>query len=166
MTYLCLRRRATAQVLCVLLFLLTLLFGILSSLNIGWRGIWQLLMLASLVAVIQISQRYLLSGYEYILDPADEILLRNRLTIVRTQGKKRFAVITLNLKNLTAVIPPIGTGALTEEYGKISARMNFCPDMFPSESVLLLFTVDDELSVIKLQCGEDFAEELRRRAGV
>ncbi len=166
MTYICLRRRGTAKVVCVLFFLLALLCGIFSSLEIGWRGIWQILMLASLVAVIQISQRYLLSGYEYILDPADEILKRNRMTIIRTQGKKRFSVLTLNLKNMTAVIPYTKSKNLKEEYGHLSSRMNFCADMFPAESYILLFETNGELSSVRIQCGEDFASELKLRAGV
>lgn len=166
MTYVCLRRRGTAKVLCVLLFILALLGGIFSSLAIGWRGIWQILMLASLVAIIQISQRYLLSGYEYILDPAEEILKRNRMTVIRTQGKKRFSVLTLNLKNMTAVIPYTKHQKLKEEYGQFSSRMNFCADMFPPESYLLIFEINGETSAVRIQCGEDFASELTLRAGV
>ena len=166
MTYVCLRQRATAKVCCLLLFAAALLTGIFSSLELGPKGIWQILMVASLVAIIQISQRYLLSGYEYILDPMEEILLHNRITVIRTQGKRRTSIFTVPLKNLTAVISYVKYKKLKEEYGEISERMNFCADMFPSESYLLLFEVNDKISAVRLQCGADFAEELKKRAGV
>ena len=39
--------------------------GVFSGLGLGWKSIWQILMMGGLVAMIQITQRYLLSDYEY-----------------------------------------------------------------------------------------------------
>ena len=88
------------------------------------------------------------------------------MTIITTQGKKRFSVLTLNLKNMTAVIPYTKSKNLKEEYGHLSSRMNFCADMFPAESYILLFETNGELSSVRIQCGEDFASELKLRASV
>lgn len=166
MTYSCPRRRITAQVLCLLLFALALMLGIFSALGLGPAWIFQLLMMVSLVGVIQISQRYLLSAYEYILDPLEEILQYNRITVIRVQGKRRTSVYTVPLSRLEEVLPYRKYKKLREEYGEISMRMNFCADMFPRESYWLIFGDEGEKSAVRIQCGKDFTEELRKRAGV
>lgn len=165
MKYTAVRQRKTASVLAGLLLVTALLCGSFGALGFGLRAVWQLLMMLCLVAVIQIGQRYLLSGYDYILDADEDLLHHNRLTIVRTVGKRRYSVFTLPLRSLTKVIPYCKTKALTAEYGRPTTRMSFCADMFPRESYLLLFEVNDTLSVIRIQCDSAFAEVLRSRAG-
>ena len=120
MTYVCPRTRGTAKVVCVILLILATVTGVFSSLGIGWKGLWQLIMFGAIVGVVYVSQRYLLTGYEYILDPHEEIFIRNRITVVRTQGKKRIPVVTLSLKNLTGVIPYMKYRDLREKYGSPS----------------------------------------------
>lgn len=166
MTYICPRTRGTAKVVCLLLFVLATVAGAFSSLGIGWRGIWQLIMFGAIVAVVYVSQRFLLTGYEYILDPHDEIFSHNRITVIRTQGKKRIQVVTLSLKNLTGVIPYMKYRDLCKKYGRPSVRMSLCADMFPKDSFILLFETNGELSAVRLQCCKDFADELSSRAGV
>lgn len=165
MIYTALRRRKTATVAAALLLFAALLCGSFGALGIGFRALWQLLMLICLVAVIQIGQRYLLSGYDYILDPDEDLLRYNRLTIVRTVGKRRTSVYTVPLRSLVAVIPYRKTKKVVEEYGRLSVRMSFCPDMFPRDSQLLLFETNGELTLLRLQCDEAFAEALRARSG-
>lgn len=166
MTYVCPRTKGTAKVICVILLILATITGVFSSLGIGWRSIWQLIMFGSIVGVVYISQRYLLTGYEYILSSHGDILTRNRITVVRTQGKKRYQVVTLNLKNLTEVIPYIKYRDLREKYGTPSVRMSLCADMFPRESYILMFETNGELSSLRIQCDSTFAGELSARAGV
>lgn len=165
MKYTAVRQRKTASVVAGLLLLAALLCGSFGSLGFGLRAVWQLLMMICLVAVIQIGQKYLLSGYDYILDADEDLLRYNRLTIVRTVGKRRYSVFTLPLASLTQVIPYRKTKALIAEYGRPTTRMSFCADMLPRESYLLLFEVDHTLSVIRIQCDASFAEALRSRAG-
>ena len=166
MTYVCPRTRGTAKVVCVLLFILAAVTGVFSSLGIGWKGLWQLIMFGAIVGVVYVSQRYLLTGYEYILAPHEEIFIRNRITVVRTQGKKRIPVVTLSLKNLTGVIPYMKYRDLREKYGSPSVRMSLCADMFPRESYILLFETNGELSAVRIQCDKNFSEEIASRAGV
>ncbi len=160
------RKRTTAMVLAVLLLVIAAVCGAFSALGWGWKGIWQIFMMACLVAMIQISQRYLLSGYEYILDPQEEILTYNRLTVIRIVGKRRTSVFTVPLATLCEVIPNRKRKALKAEYGTPSKRMDFCPDLFPPESYLLLFEVNGEMTAVRLQCDAAFAEELKKRAMV
>lgn len=166
MTYVCPRTRGTAKVVCVLLLILATVTGVFSSIGIGWRGIWQLIMFGAIVGVVYVSQRYLLTGYEYILDPHEEIFSHNRITVVRTQGKKRIQVVTLSLKNLTAVIPYMKYSELKEKYGRPSARMSLCADMFPRESYILLFEANGELSAVRIQCDGEFSAVIASRAGI
>ena len=166
MTYFSVRKKATAKVICVILLIIASVCGSFSALGFALRFVWRILMLLSLIAVVQISQKHLLSGYEYILDSRDEILLRNRLTIIRVQGKKRISLFTLSLRNMTDVIPQTKYKNLKKEYGKASARISFCPDIFPNEAYVLVFEINGEISFVTLQCDKEFAEELKLRAGV
>jgi len=166
MIYLSTRKRKTAAVIAALLFAIAALCGVFSGLGWGWKSVWQILMMAALVAMLQITQRYLLSGYEYLLDPLEDVLIYNRLTVVRTVGKRRTSVFTVPLSTLTEVIPYRKIKALREEYGAPSQRMDFCPDLFPPESYLLLFEVNGEMTAVRLQCDAAFAEELKKRAMV
>jgi len=166
MIYRSVRKKRTAVVLAVMLLVIATACGCFSSFGWGWTGVWQILMLAGIVAVIQVGQRYLLSGYEYIVDPLEDLLSYNRLTVIRTVGERRTSVFIEPLGGLVGVIPYRKTKALTAEYGRPVRRMDFCPDLFPAESYLLLFEVNGELSVVRLQCDAAFAEELRKRQGV
>lgn len=166
MTYCAQRKKNTAIIFCVLFFILAAACGVLSALGIGWRSVWQILLAACLVTVIQITQRYLLSGYEYILDPLDEINVYNRITVIRVQGERRTSVFTVPLTNLTAVERYCGMKKLKAKYGRISAKMNFCPDMRPKESYAMMFEVNGVLTAVRIQCGADFASELEKRMGV
>ena len=163
MTYLSVRKRNTATVVSILLLVAAAACGVISGLGFGFKSLWQILMMACLVALIQISQRYLLSGYEYILDPLDEILTHNRLTVIRTVGKRRTSVFTMPLASLTAVMPYVSLKALIEEKGRPAQRMDFCPDLFPPESYWLLFEAYGEMTAVRLQCDAAFADELKKR---
>lgn len=165
MIYTAIRQRKTATVAAAILLIAALLCGSFGALGWGWRSLWQLMMLICLVAVIQIGQRYLLSGYDYILDADEDVLRYNRLTIVRTVGKRRTSVYTVPLRSLVAVIPYRKTKKVVAEYGVLSSRLSFCADMFPKESQLLLFETNGELTLLRLQCDEAFAEALRSRGG-
>jgi hypothetical protein len=166
MKYCAKRNKGTATVLAVMLLILAAVCACFSSLGWGWTGIWQILTLISVVTVIQLGQRYILSGYEYIVDPLEELLSYNRLTVIRTVGGRRTSVFAEPLGGLVGVIPYRKTNALIAEYGRPVKRMDFCPDLFPSESYLLLFEVNGALSVVRLQCDATFAEELTKRMGV
>ncbi len=166
MTYICTRRKSTAKTICILLFISAAIFAVFSALKIGYRGIWEMLLAASGIGIIQISQKYLLAGYEYILDPEESLYGRNRMTVIKVQGKKRISLIQLNLKNLTEVIPYSKLSVIKDKYGSISEKMSFCADMFPKETYLMLFEINGDLSVVRIQCEKTFADILNQRAGI
>lgn len=166
MRYFATRKKHTATVLALLLLAAAFIFSCLAALPVGWKGLFQVLTLASLVAMIQIAQRYLLSGYEYILDPSEELLTYNRLTVIRVVGQRRTSVFMTPLSSLTQVIPYRKLSEVKKEFGCIGTRMDFSADLLPPVSYLLLFEVHGEQSLVRLQCDETFAEALRERAGI
>ena len=166
MIYYCKDKSTSTKVICVILLVITLICGIFSAFDVGIRGVFEMLTFASAIAVIQISQRYVMASLEYILDPHEEIAVYNRLTVIKTVGKKRISLATISLRSLTEVVPYKKQSELVAEYGEISQKINFCMNMFPKESFVLLFEVNDALTAVRLECDKNFADELKKRAGV
>ncbi len=140
--------------------------AVLSTLNLFVRGIFELLAVIFVVTMIQIWQRYLMSYYEYILDPDDELIEHNRLTVVQVVGKRRTSVYTVPLSGLDEVIPYEKMRSIEKKYGKIGKKMSFCADMLPKESYLLIFENEDDLVLIRLQCDAAFLSSIKERAGI
>jgi histone acetyltransferase (RNA polymerase elongator complex component) len=86
--------------------------------------------------------------------------------VSKAVGQKKTSLYTAPLSNLTEVIPYKKMRAVEKEYGKIGKKMSFCPDMFPKESILLVFEDGDELTILRLQCGSDFMSALKERKGI
>lgn len=166
MKYTSTSKNKCAALIATVFGVLTAVFLVIATLDFFVRGIFELLALACAVTVIQIVQRYLMSYYEYILDPADELTTYNRLTVIQVVGQKKTSLYTAPLSNLTEVIPYKKMRAVEKEYGKIGKKMSFCPDMFPKESILLVFENGDELTILRLQCGSDFMSALKERKGI
>ncbi len=165
MKYTSISKNKYAAMFATLFGTLTVVFIVVSTLDLFFRGIFEVLALACAVTVIQIVQRYLMSYYEYILDPSDELTTYNRLTVIQVVGKRKTSLFTIPLSNLTDVIPYKKMKTVEKEYGKIGKKMSFCPDMFPKESCLLIFEDGDELIILRLQCDVRFMFALEERKG-
>lgn len=160
-------RKNKASVFLIATFIvLALSFFALSRIDLWVKSIFELPVLIFLLAAIQISQKYLFSGYEYILDREDELTSYNRITIVRTVGKNRTSVFTLPLSAVSGIIPYKKTRKVKKEYGKIDAKISFCPDIFPKESYLLVFENNDKLTLMRIECDSAFADEIEKRLGI
>ena len=166
MKYVSISKNKNAVLFATLFGVLTVIFLVIATLDLFMRGIFEVLALVSAVTVIQIAQRNLMSYYEYILDPSDELLSYNRLTVVQVVGKRKTSLFTLPLTKLTDVIPYKRMKEVEKEYGKIGKKMSFCPDIFPKESCILIFENGDELVILRLQCGAEFMSALEERKGV
>ena len=166
MKYTSISKNKNAAIVATLFGVLTVVLLVISTLNLFFRGILEVLALASAVVVIQIAQRYLMSYYEYILDPSDELLTYNRLTVIQVVGKRKTSVFTAPLSNLSKVVSHTKMKNIEKEYGKIGKKMSFCPDINPKESCLLIFEEEDELTILRLQCGADFMTALEERKGI
>ncbi len=166
MKYVSISKNKYAAMLATLFGVLTVVFLVISTLDLFFRGIFEVLALACAVVVIQIAQRNLMSYYEYILDPSDELLTYNRLTVIQVVGRRKTSVFTAPLTNLTEVIPYTKMKNIEKEYGKIGKKMSFCPDIKPKESCLIIFEDGEELTILRLQCGSDFMAALEERKGI
>ena len=165
MKYVSISKNKYAAMFATLFGVLTVVFLVISTLDLFFRGVFEVIAIACAVTVIQIVQRYLMSYYEYILDTSDEILTYNRLTVIQVVGKRRTSVYTVPLAALTDVVPYKKMKTVEKEYGKIGKKMSFCPDMFPKESCLLIFEDGDELTILRLQCDVRFMFALEERKG-
>ena len=166
MKYVCKRENGAAVLICASLVVGILVTVTLASFNVWIRGIWELAAMLLAVAAIQVSQRNIFSSYEYIVDPDDELIYRNRITVIRTAGEKRTSLFTLGLNSLVAVIPYEDRKKLKKEYARPKSRYSYCTDIFPKESFILVFENDGESAFVRLQCGKCFAKELEKRMGV
>lgn len=166
MKYVSVRKNKASAFLSATFIVLALSFFALSRIDLWMKSIFELLMLIFLLAAIQISQRYLFSGYEYILDPEDELTVYNRLTVIRTVGKRRTALFTVPLSSLSHIIPYKKMRKVKKEYGKIGTKLSFCPDIFPKESCILIFEDENELTLVRLQCDITFSEQIEKRIGI
>lgn len=166
MKYVSVRKNKASAFLSATFIVLALSFFALSRIDLWDKSIFELLMLIFLLAAIQISQRYLFSGYEYILDREDELTVYNRLTVIRTVGKRRTALFTVPLSSLSHIIPYKKMRKVKKEYGKIGTKLSFCPDIFPKESYLLVFEDGDQLTLVRIECNSAFADEIEKRLGI
>ncbi len=155
-----------AKIICILLFGVMIASAVLSSLGIFINAVWQLLLFASLVAVIEITVRYIMTDYQYIIDPQEELLSHNRLTVVSIIGKRRCNLFSGELCELSEVRVHRPYREIKAELGAVKTRASFCPDLKPKESYDLIFEHNDEISIIRLQCNERFVSELKKRLGV
>ncbi len=166
MIYSAVRDRFFAKLICLILFGAAAGCAVCSSLNIFINAVWQVMLFASLVGVIEITVRYIMTEYQYIIDPTEELLIHNRLTVISIIGKRRCTLFKASLGDLAEIRPHRPYRELKREIGTAKARMNFCPDLRPRESYDLIFEADNELNVVRLQCNERFVEELKKRLSV
>lgn len=166
MKYVCKRSNGVAILITATLVTAILVFVALTSFGVWIRGIWELLAMIFAVAVIQVSQKHLFSSFEYILDPEDEIIYRNRITVIRVAGQKRTSLFTLGLGKLVAVVPYKDRKKLKEEYGTPKAKYSYCTDILPKESCILVFGDAEEAVFVRIQCDKEFVLGIEKRMGV
>lgn len=149
------------------------------------RGVLQIFCAAFAVAGIQITQRFVLTYYEYELLPrpvsgeaayygGDAVAAeagdgpfdgRYDFSVVRIQGERRKTVCSLSCMTLLAVYP--GDKKSREEaiqkYGEPSMIYNFKRNLFGARQVNCLFEFNEKLAEIRLECNEAFESLLRSR---
>ncbi|HHW23912.1 MAG TPA: hypothetical protein PK778_09170 [Bacillota bacterium] len=150
------------------------------------RGILQIFFIAFAVAGIQITQRFVLTYYEYELltremsaglEPAggDSVAVsmdgdepfdgRYDFSVIRVQGERRKTVCCLSCTTLVGVYA--GDKKSREEaekkYGKPNLVYNFKRNLFDAREVCALFEFNGKLVEIRLECSESFEGMLRSR---
>lgn len=150
----------------VLCLLLILTFSVFASLDLFGLPIWRAAAVLFVFLLIALCYRYLVTGYQYILDPPEELLSLNRLTVLRVLGRQKQQCLTVSLGDLRQIVPYCRRRAFVKRYQKPKEYLSMTPDIFPRRSYLLLFGEREELRVLRIQCDESFASEIAARAGV
>lgn len=152
------------------------------------RGILHIFAVGFAVAGIQITQRFVLTYFEYelltrsvpgsgtyhndgiaVAAGADEQPFDGRydFSVVRVQGMRRKTVCSLSCTTLIDVYA--GDKKSREEaekkHGKPAMVYNFKRNLFGARVVCALFEFNDKLVEIRLECSESFESMLRSRIG-
>ncbi len=129
-------------------------------------GSFSLLGLPIAVVAIQLAQRYMLTSYVYRLTPSDELDVSNDLAVIKVQNNTEKTVCNLSLYEAKELVEIKSLRELEKRYGKVATAYNFCAEPFAQSAYWLIEEFNGSRIAVKLQCDEEFAQELRRRIGV
>ena len=108
-------------------------------------------------AAIQITMRFIMSGYIYILDKMDFI-------VFRANGKKSVQVCKISLENSIAVADKNKKMSdIEKQFGKMAVKINLCQNLFSHKAYSYIFNFDGKKSLIKFEGDEKFIAEMKRR---
>lgn len=144
------------------------------------RGILQVFAVAFIVACVQITQRFILTSYEYELtdtglggsDYYDGDILtggeefhgggRYDFAVIMVQGRRRRTVCSLTTADLYAVYRDGKKNRAEYEVklGKTTLVYNYRRNLFPQNPLVCVFEQDDKLVEIRLECDESFESAL------
>jgi len=123
----------------------------------NFRLIYQLSGVVTATIAVQITTRFIISGYIYILDKTDFI-------IVRANGKKSVRVCNISLETAVGISESNKKFAeIEKQFGKIDARLNYCQNLFPDKTYSYIFDFNDKKTLIKFECDKFFIAEMKRR---
>ncbi|MCL2774167.1 MAG: hypothetical protein FWD71_12555 [Oscillospiraceae bacterium] len=106
---------------------------------------------------VQVTARFILSGYVYILDQTNFIILK-------ITGKKSVQMCNISLENSVAVSQRHQKfSEVKVKFGKIPVRKNFCQNMFSAASYVYVFEFDEKKSAVIFEADENFIKEMRTR---
>lgn len=140
-----------------LLLVIVFLGMIGGNLRPGTETLFRTVSFCAFLLSVQIASRYLLTAFEYYLTADGDLSGKNDLTVVRAMGKKRAPVAFLPLSDLLGVEFCPAKKTLTEKYGPIARRINFCPNLFPDSFYVFLFRFEEQTIALSLECADAFA---------
>ena len=128
--------------------------------NPNLKMIYQLSGVVTATIAAQITTRFIISGYIYILNETDFI-------IFKASSKKSVQVCNISLETAIDVIDISGKNKkfadIKKQFGKIDIRLNFCQNLFPGKSYSYIFDYGDKKALIKFEGDEYFIAEMKRR---
>ncbi|MBQ8382527.1 MAG: hypothetical protein IJX47_04900 [Clostridia bacterium] len=142
-------------VICFPLLVITLIFWILSYLNVGPKAVNQLGMLITLTALVYLLVRYALTEYVYQLPDEGNIF-----TVTKVGGKLPRTVADIRLSRGDRVV--LFEKDIRKKEG-IERMENYCVSLFPEESWLFLTRIDGRKVALRLECRADVAGRIRAR---
>ena len=138
-----------------------------SAIGLGYRPVLQLIAVICLVIGIQMTTRYRLCVFTYIIgidsageDP-DMVTSSSgqdagslSLTVVRTQGSLSRTVAVLPLSGVIAVLKGVSHAEVKKKYGSIKHYYNFCANLFSPGARLLVLMLDDKQTAVLIEPDE------------
>jgi len=134
---------------------------LLSRIPLGHAGLNQLLGFALAVAGIQVTTRYCLTVYSYVVEgeAQDEEASAQPvgqevpavLRIVRTQGKKSLTVGQFRLEYVRAAEENLSLKEAEAKYGKCARHANFCNSIRPLRTAVVIAEANGERSAMILE---------------
>jgi hypothetical protein len=129
---------------------------LLSAYVESFKGLYQLSCVIFAVVAIQLTTRYILSGYIFILDDINFI-------VVRAYGKKSAQVCNINLQTAEGISDKKSFADVEKELGKTTIVRNFCQNMFADEKYTCVFDFNGKKSAVIFDADIYFINEMKLR---
>ncbi len=126
----------------------------------------QLVAIAALTIGIQLTTRYILTGYDYFLSDLTMLHESNVLRIEQTGGKNRKVVASLDLGTFVAFERRESLRIIQKKYGNIHRIFNYSPDLFSKSEYIYIFEFNGDLNMLILECSDEFVRQLKLRVDV
>lgn len=155
MKYTPLKNRKANMTVLVALLLVFSVFLLLNAMLDSYRFLCQVGALITVTVFIQITARYELPIYSYIID-------KNNFAVVREQGKKVSQLCNVDLTTGIAIMKKDEYKALPgERKRKITKCYNFCQNIF-ADSYYYIFEFNGWQGLIIAELSEAMAAEIKR----
>lgn len=132
----------------------------LGSAVLPYKAVLQVIAIICVTLGIQITQKYILTDYEYSFSQStdDYGTTALTLTVVKIQGRRSTVMCNLNVNSRCSIVEAKPVKELEATYGKINFRYDFCVDMRPKTAYTVILDFRGDKAALKLQCDDDFAK--------
>jgi len=149
---------------------------IVGALDVGCRLLMQLAALTAAVAGIQITSRFILSVYTYIVETSEDGGFD--FMVIKNANKSRKTVCNLNMSTGIAIVPHSRMKETEKQFGRIRRSFYYTSNMTPikpgdsnrnpgAETSFYdyVFEFNNEIHVIVIECSESFMNYIKARIG-
>ena len=143
--------------ICAVLFAAGAAAILLTRIFAYYIWIFQLGGLLLYVAIIQLTTRYIISSFIYVIDDSC-------LYFYRTSAGKNRELMCVYLDDIFDLVSEPSYKEIEKKYGKIDARYNYCCNIMPKKQYALLFREKNKKTLILFELDAEFAERLRESA--
>lgn len=149
------KNAAIAAGVCSTIAALLLLMSILIGAGI-YKVLSQVACVVFATIAIQITTRYILSNYIFILDDINFI-------IVRTFSKKSKQICNIKLNTAIEISKKTSFKEAEKKFGKLALSRIYCQNLWNSDEYTYIFEFDEKISAIKFDADDNFVNEMKLR---
>lgn len=162
--YLIKKQNRNADIFTAAMFVMSLVFLASSAVGLRPKSLCQFFCVLFLSLGILIANRYILSGFCYIINLEQ---LPGTLSVLQKQGKRQYTVCRVDLDKICGfyIVNPGEKLKLAEKHGKITKCCNYCATLFPSRYLLIVYDDMGSKSTIKLEADESFKDKISQLLG-